>query len=133
MQCFHYFCQTYQCVTPRLVRVQFLHVSKCYFTGRKWSLCVRTSHCCWQCQRKFFFLLFVSHVVPLFASRQPRSMCIRPLKEFCGGCLLLFSLRGLDCRLPQAAEKESTSHLSLSAQLLVPDDGCFLLMGFPEG
>lgn len=58
MQCFYYFCQAYQCVTPRLISVQFLHVSKCHFTGRKWSLCVRTSHCCWQCQRKFFFGFF---------------------------------------------------------------------------
>lgn len=137
MQPFHCFCQAYQWVTPRLVSFQFLHISKCHFTARKWTLCVRTSHCCWQCRRKFFFCIFsplsASRAVPLFAFRQPPSICIRPLKEFCGGCLPLFSLRGLDCSMPRAAERESRSHLSLSAQLPVPDDGLFSLMGIPEG
>lgn len=41
---------------------------------------------------------------------KPRSICIRPLKELCGGCLLLLSLRGLDFRVPRAAERDSGSH-----------------------
>lgn len=79
--------------------------------------------------------LSVSHVLLslLSAPHHPRSICIRPLKEFCKGCLLLFSLWGPDYREPQAAEKDSRSHLSLSARLLVPDDGWFLLMGLPVG
>lgn len=65
--------------------------------------------------RHMFFLSLLS------APRQPRSICIRLLKEFCEGCLLLFSLRGPDCSEPQVAEKDSRSHLSLSARLLVSD------------
>lgn len=114
--------------------------------GRKWSLCVRKAQCCRQCSRKMylFFFIFLDCITcffppsSLFASRQDRSICIRPLKEFSDSCFQLFSLPGYDSNSPQAAEKGSKIHLSLSAQLLVTADGwCsnsqLLLMGFPEG
>lgn len=107
---------------------------KMSFHGEE-SLCVRKSHCCQRCRRNFFppCLRHMFFLSLLSAPRHPRSICIRPLREFCEGCFLLFSLRGPDCSEPQAAEKDSRSHLSLSARLLVPDDGCFLLIGFPVG
>lgn len=92
----------------------------------------------------YFFFIFLDCITcffppsSLFASRQDRSICIRPLKEFSDSCFQLFSLPGYDSNSPQAAEKGSKIHLSLSAQLLVTADGwCsnsqLLLMGFPEG
>lgn len=91
----------------------------------------------------FLFIYFLDCITcffpsSLFASCQDRSICISPLKEFSDSCFQLFSLSGYDSNLPQATEKGSKIHLSLSAQLLVTADGwCsnsqLLLMGFPEG
>lgn len=105
---------------------------KMSFHGEE-SLCVRKSHCCRRCRRNFFPPLVrvtcSSSLCCLLLVTLDPSALGHSVKAVC--CCFLFG--ALVCSEPQAAEKDSRSHLSLSARLLVPDDGCFSLMGFPVG
>lgn len=107
------------------VQIQFLHISKCHFMGRKLCVCVCKAQSR-QLLRRIHFGLHHMFVPPLPCAlllfRIDPSALVHK-KSSLTGFVQLFPLSGYDSNSPQAAEKGSKIHLSLLTQLLVTADG----------